>query len=140
MPNVWEWIAILFDGAKAILEKLQATKVEWKADLDGEPVTLLGLAVKLGKPQSAYRVRYAAAEKIEHVIRALHDFDGKPADVLTMDGQPLTGGDMDIMIQVFKSQLVLQWEWTDGTGFHRLRLVTDLRESPVGQVIEDLVE
>jgi hypothetical protein len=140
MPSVFQWILILFNGAKVLLDKLQEVKVVWTADLDNAPVELLGLAMKLDKPQSSYRVRYRTADGAEHTLRALHDFDGSPPDALTLDGAALTQGDMDILIQVFKSQLVLQWEWTDGLGFHRLRLATDLRESPLGHAIEDLVE
>jgi hypothetical protein len=136
MPNLLEWLLIAFNAVKSLVEKLQDMPVVWQALLNGQPVTLTGIAMKLDKPRSRYRVKFTDAAGEEHVIEALHDFDGKPADTLIIDGAEVPGGDMDIMIKPFKGELWLQFEW----GANRLRLITDLEESVAGQVIEELIE
>jgi len=138
MPSVFEWFATMLAGAANLLERLQLTPVIWRSTMDNVEVELLGIACKLDKPQSHYLVRYKGDDGVEHTLRADHDFDGRPPDVLWLDDALLPHGDMDIMIKVFQGELWLQFEWKDSTK-HRLRLATNLQESPLGQVVEDLV-
>lgn len=132
-------LELLFNAAKAaldIMEKLEGYPVKWVATFNGQPVTLIGLAWRYDRPLPRWQVRYRDADGTEHVIVALHDFDGKPADVLTLDGAALPDGDMDVIYLFFRHILRLQWEW----GGNRLRLDTDLRDDPNGLELVKWIE
>lgn len=127
---------------KGLLEDLREIPVNWQATLNGQPVELTGIALRLDMPQSRYRVKYRTADGMDHLIEADHDFDGKPPDALWLDGVLIDRGDVDIMPKLHRMELWLQFEWPGAPGQkdNRLRLITDLTASPVGKIIEDIVE
>lgn len=137
MGNIFAQLLNIFGKLLEILDSLKHIPTIWTATFNGTPVTLVSVAFAYGKPQSKYRVIYVDADGDAHTIDALHDFDGKPADVLYIDGNGVgvPGGDMDIMYLPLKETLRLQFEW-DG---NRLKLETDLKENPLGQKLIEYV-
>ncbi|MHB0934916.1 MAG: hypothetical protein ACYC6A_00875 [Armatimonadota bacterium] len=144
--KIWQLLGLLAGGYKALADYAKTHPLVWVPTLDGQPVELIDLALKIDKPQSRWLVRWRGADGLLHEIVALHDWDGQPLDVLALDGVELQAADMDIIFhvriwQLSKSESALQWEWTDDAGDHRLKLTTNLLDNPlIGEQIRELVE
>lgn len=134
--SLLKFVIDLFGTIKSTLNRLARTPVVWAATLNGQSVQLVSIAMALDTPQSRYRVIYVDTDGISHTVRALHDFDGKPADMLMLDDIRLPNGDMDIIFNVLKYELRLNFEWEG----NRLQLTTDMRENEIGQKIIALVD